>query len=112
MRWLNKFVAGICFHGVTPKTNRFSEVVLLGMPALTKAVPVTPALTKDNCILVEDWGDEEIHSSFVSETRRRLGLRSCRPPFSGIVANADRDYRDGWSPMGQAKQILKWFDLH
>lgn len=88
---------GLYPHGDTPKSNRFSELVMLGVPIVMvgESYPrVEPMITNDNAILLNSWGDAE---NFEKGLMRRDQIRE----------NADRSYTEGWSPMGVAHQIVK-----
>ena len=95
MSWLSGFDAAVCLPGATPKTNRFAEAVVLGLPVVTvyQQTAVVPGLTSDNAILLNDWSDRE---SLDDGLARR----------AKIVKHADVCYRAGWSSMGQVKQML------
>ncbi len=96
LNWLSSFKAGLSPSGDTPKANRFSDLVVLGLATIAPPCPIaiTPLLNRVNSILLKDWNDID-------------GLESGLGNVESIVAEADKDYRDGWSPTGQARQILK-----
>ena len=96
LKWISSFIAGLSPSGDTPKANRFADLVVLGLATVSPPVPIaiTPPLNEHNSILLKDWDDID-------------GLENGLTKTDEIVANADKDYREGWSPMGQARQIVK-----
>lgn len=94
LTYLEQCKAGICFPGATPKTNRFSELALLGVPIISERSPVrvVPAVTRDNAIVLDGWDDWG---------RLEKGMKR----LDEIRINADFAYRDGWSILGQAKRL-------
>lgn len=95
MRFLASCEVGIFMAGDTPKSYRWAELALLGVPIVCVAqpVPITPPATPGNTIMLDWWDD---HAGLERGMSRRRE----------VAAKADTDYRDGWSPMGQAKQIV------
>lgn len=96
LKWISGFKAGLSPSGDTPKANRFADLVVLGIATVSPPCPIaiTPPLNRVNSILLKDWNDTD-------------GLENGLGNVELIVAEADKDYRIGWSPIGQARQILK-----
>lgn len=96
LKWASAFKAGLSPSGDTPKANRFSDLVVLGLATIAPPCPIaiTPPLNRVNSILLKDWNDID-------------GLENGLGNVASIVAEANKDYRDGWSPIGQARQIIK-----
>ncbi|MGR3219618.1 MAG: hypothetical protein ACUZ8H_07355 [Candidatus Anammoxibacter sp.] len=96
LKWASSFKAGLSPSGDTPKANRFSDLVVLGLATIAPpcSIAITPPLNRVNSILLKDWNDID-------------GLENGLGNAESIVAEADKDYRAGWSPMGQARQILE-----
>ncbi len=96
LKWASGFKAGLSPSGDTPKANRFSDLVVLGLATIAPPCPIAimPPLNERNSIMLKDWNDIE-------------GLEQGLERIESIVAEADKDYRNGWSPMGQARQIIK-----
>ena len=94
LSYLGSCKAGLCFPGATPKTNRFSELALLGVPIICEQSPVrvVPAVTRDNAILLDGWDDWD---------RLERGMKR----LEEIAINATFAYRDGWSILAQAKRL-------
>ena len=96
LKWASSFKAGLSPSGDTPKANRFSDLVVLGLATIAPLCPIAimPPLNRVNSILLKNWNDID-------------GLENGLGNVESIVAEADKDYRAGWSPMGQARQILE-----
>lgn len=88
----------LCLPGVRRKSYRFAETVLLGrLPVIVDYASIVPPITNDNAVVLSSWGDRKGLVNAIgfstSERARRLG-------------NMTLDYKAGWSPRGQCKQIL------
>lgn len=96
VRWLIRFHGGLCLPGETPKVNLHPLLALLGLVIVAPPMPVrdTPPLDESNSIVFQDW----------NITRVSLEDAATR---NFLIAQADDAYRTGWSPLGQAKQLLK-----
>jgi len=96
MKWIGQYSAGLILPGDTPKTNRFSEVVLLGsaIVEVRREMLETPAVTQENAILLRDWQDIET-------------LHERLPDWQQVSAQADVAYKSGWSPRGQAALLVE-----
>lgn len=93
---LGQYRAGVVLQGDTPKTNRFSECVVLGLPVVITAdgQALDPRLTKNNAILLDEWTDRD---SLIE------GLSNMKY----IQANADWCYKNGWSPRSSALKAVE-----
>ncbi len=91
-------LAGVHIAGNTPKANRFSELVMMGVPVVTVACPLldSPAIDDTNAIMLRDWNDAEK----LAECLRDSAVLVRR------VVNAERCYHDGWGPRGVVRQII------
>lgn len=110
IRWGNKVAAdlylqhlanlkiSLCFSGHLPSSYRFSESVLMGANVAMKlwGVPYSEPVDTSNAIVVDDWGNPSVFND--AEGR-----------FREIQAAADASYCLGWSPTGQARQIISRF---
>ena len=96
LRWIACFAAGYDFPGNTPKTNRFSDLVMLGVVVARTPceLRVTPDLNDSNSIVLSDWDDAEAI---------RRGLEN----VDALREGADHAYRYGWSPSGIAALIYE-----
>lgn len=97
MRRCSRWSAGIVIGGVIPKTFRFSELALLGVPMICCRKdwqPVEPELSPENCILLNDWDD----AASLHHGMKRL---------NEIRVAADDAYKSGWSIMGQARKLVE-----
>jgi hypothetical protein len=93
--------AGLCLPGNTPKTSRFSELALMGIPIITtcRKPRVHPAVTNENTILLRNWSDRE-------------GLNFALRDLNQISMSQDQAYLNGWSFMSQARNLLHVLNTH
>ena len=99
MRWLAGCKAAVDMPGQHPKTYRFTEAVMLGVPVICVppiqvcAVPVTIA----NSIALRFWAD-------LNRLDRLMGN------LDTIQACADYAYTEAWSLRAQVRTMLEWLD--
>jgi len=100
LRWLSAAKLSVHLPGDTWKCSRFAESVMMGVPVahLRHVVQITPPMTDDNVVLIDDW--RELLTMDLSDER-----------LATIAANADAAYRDGWSLRGQFIQMMKRLGL-
>lgn len=100
LRWMSGLQAALILPGVRPKTYRFTEAVVMGIPTVTvpSELALVPPITTANSIMLQDWGDDDGILAGLAR-RREIALR------------ADAGYRMGWSPQGQMKQVFKALGL-
>jgi len=84
--------------GDTPKSYRQSELALFGVVGVEPQCPIlsTPRVTSENSIVMADWSD----------WMHVLGVLSDKARVSQLQEGVMRAYLGGWSPIGQARQIL------
>ena len=101
LEWLSGLAAGIHLAGDSPKATRFAELALMGIPIVMVPCSMVeqPPVTKQNTILLDNWKDA-------------ISLLDGLEQTGSIQQAADEAYLSGWSPMGQAKQILKRVGSH
>ena len=94
--WLSGCEAIMDLPGDTWNSYRFGEAAMMGVPLVEDRgkINVTPALSDDNCILVDGWGDRE-------------KMLAALERIDEIKAGADAAYREGWSMRGQLIQACK-----
>lgn len=92
---IREYELGFLPFGDTPKSNRHAELALLGITIITtkRGVRDTPDLTPSNCIMLDNWGDNNAYQDGIAR-------------LAEIRKQADQDYRYGWSPRGQAQLIV------
>lgn len=90
LRFVASCGATLCFPGDLWKTSRMSEAWLLGSIAvcLRGTVRLSHALTEENAILLDDWGDE-------------IGFRAGYAYTDKKRRAQDDSYLHHWSPAGQ-----------
>jgi hypothetical protein len=95
LRRLARAEYGLCLPGHIPPSYRFSECVLMGCVPIVNLwdCPYSEPITKDNAVIVDDW---VAASALVGAGERLHELR----------AGMDESYCRGWSPLGQARQVL------
>lgn len=94
-RWLAGYRGAIVLRGDTPKVNLTPLAVLLGVPVVAPEIERnTPPLDEDSMILFDGW--DSLRAVLDDEAR-------CRR----IADRATEIYRAGWSPLGQARQIVR-----
>lgn len=95
LRWMGLCRIGIFMRGFNVKGYRWAEWSMLGVPIATLPLEtaMTPLATSDNTIQMRDWSDYESLNRGMTHVEK-------------VRTNADAAYREGWSPMGCAKQIL------
>ncbi len=97
VRWMLDHEAVLDFPGQIPRTFRFTEAVLLGIPVIANANNLAvcePPITARNAIIVDGWGD---HGSMLAGLANR----------EAIVEHADACYFQGWSILGQIRSIIR-----
>lgn len=93
-RWLAGYRAAIVLRGDTPKVNLTPLAVLLGVPVVAPEIERnTPPLDEASMIRFDGW--EPLLAVLSDEARCRC-----------IADRATEIYRAGWSPLGQARQIV------
>jgi hypothetical protein len=100
LRWLSECRIVLGFPGDTWNCSRFCESVVMGSAIVQQRgkINLTPPMTTDNVILVDDWGDKDV-------------ILNALEHVSEICAAADRAYKQGWSLRGQMNQIIERFML-
>lgn len=95
LSWMASKQAILNLQGDRWKCYRHTEAIIMGVPVvcLRDTINVSPRLTPDDAIIIDQWDDKE------AIDRRLLGRRD-------IVASADKKYREGWSLMGQVRMAL------
>ncbi len=96
IRWLGDLKGALALPGDTPKTNLPPLLALMGIPIVMWPIDRfdTPPIDSSNAIMVENW--EQVRLALRSqETRSRVSLK------------ATRDYKESWSPAGQARLIVE-----
>lgn len=104
LSWSLACRAGLDLPGVTWRTSRFTTYILFGIPVVccpsdTHRVgepfaDLVPPVTRSNIIWLDHWGDTASLNSGLDNS----GL---------IVTEADKSYREGWSPRGQMNSLVK-----
>lgn len=95
-KWLMGFKAALALRGDTPKTNLPPLLAMLGIPIVMEPITAkdTPPFNALNTIPFQSW--EQVHAAIQDDTI-----------LAQITAKATDDYINGWSPMGQARQIAE-----
>lgn len=98
LRRVSSWKIGLCFGGDLPTSFRFSEVVMMGTVAAIQRWhnEYAEPLTDSNAIVVDTWQNVQA----ITTSLERL---------EDIQQGADESYCAGWSPRGQAKQVLKLY---
>jgi len=87
--------AAVAIRGDTPKTNLPPLLILLGVPLVCVENEYnTPSLDGDSMIEFSGWDDLKK----TLKDKKRL---------DSVSENATEIYKDGWSPLGVAKQIVE-----
>lgn len=104
LSWSLACRAGLDLPGVTWRTSRFTTFVLFGIPVVCcpsdtfrvsePFANTEPSILRSNVIWLDNWGDTDSLDSGLENTE-------------SIVAEADKAYREGWSPQGQMKLLIK-----
>ena len=98
LKWMSECRGCLHLPGDTWKCSRHCEAVMMGVPVACQRgiVDLTPPITADNAILVDDWGED------------REWMVALLEDYGDTKATeADKAYREGWSLRGQFTQILK-----
>lgn len=96
--WLCGFRAALALPGDTPKTNLTPLLALLGVPIVSYQIEHnTPRLDDGSMILFGGW--DALWATLNDPAR-----------LSEIEAEATAKYRAGWSPIGQARQIVRMLE--
>jgi hypothetical protein len=100
---ISSWKAGISLPGDTPKTNRWSELALMGTPIVHVPLKhpdfqtrIHPEASHHNCILLNSWDDKDSLYAQLSNS-------------STISNNATKDYCAGWSILAQAREVIRRF---
>lgn len=88
----------ICLPGCRPKTYRFVESVLFGVPAVVVGYPHIEHPIDGLAIILEDWADQKGMMEF---------WRDIPLTRQSLADDATEAYIDHWSPAGQAADILR-----
>ena len=102
LKRVGQYAVGYDFPGNTPKTNRFSDLVMLGVVVARTAhdCPVTPSLTPENSVLMDCAYPP---NRWRSEAALQAGIES----HLALREAADRAWHEGWGPRGTAKLIYE-----
>ena len=86
---------GLDIPGETPKCYRSSELRMLGVPVVTvpQGLRSGPAIDRNNTVLLSCWKD---HAAIDGAYNRLWSIRD----------HSDAAYQEGWSPLGQARQLI------
>lgn len=96
--WLCRFRGALALPGDTPKTNLTPLLAMLGVPIISYEVERnTPQLDGRSMILFESW--DGVRSQLDDQQR-----------YAQLVDEETIAYLDGWSPIGQARQIARRFE--
>jgi hypothetical protein len=101
LHWLPSCLSQAVLCGDSPKCNLYNLCAMLGVPIVYEKIQqrIVPNVSDDNAIVVDgkpDWDDLKVKLSD-------------DVLLAKIAANATRDYKAGWSPLGMAKQLDKKF---
>lgn len=96
-RWLASCEAVADFPGMLPKTYRFTEAIIAGVPIvqLQDQVQLLPSISDKEAVLLKSWADKTL-------AMRRL------EDAGSISRKADAAYRAGWSVRAIVSHALQW----
>lgn len=109
------FRSDACLHlgGNTPKANRLSEIVLAGSCVVAWPCPLRtlPEVDKTNSVVLPGSPTMDNEGAWAALGERLVNALVDKSRLRGLVEAADAAYINGWSPMGQVSQMLKFLQM-
>ena len=96
IRWLREHMCGLCLPGDTPKTNLPPLLPIIGVTIVMWPISRfdDPPIDDSNAIMVRDWEEARLQMRYQAHRIR-------------VRRQAEKDYINHWSPMGQAAAIVR-----